>query len=85
MDFSWKHLYQAALVEPQPEEMRRRIEAAERAIYQRVEQLKQNESSSGEELWAVHDALRCLRILAQTEKQAQTLPQAVGPQRGEAS
>jgi hypothetical protein len=66
---SWQELYQAALVEVQPESLRRRIEAAEKAIYQRVEELKQNGAGSGAELWAINDALRGLRVLAKTEGQ----------------
>jgi hypothetical protein len=67
INFSWQELYQAALVEVQPEELRRRVDAAEKAIYQRVEELKQTGASSGEELWAINDALRSLRVLAKTE------------------
>jgi hypothetical protein len=82
MDFSWKQLYQAALLELKPEEMRRGIEAAERAIYQRVEELNQNDASSGEELWAIHDALRCLRVLAQSERQPQISTRAISQRSG---
>jgi len=84
MDFSWKQVYQAAMLELKPEEMGRGIEAAERAIYQRVEELRQNDASSAEELWAIHDALRCLRVLVQSERQPQISTRATGPQRGEA-
>jgi hypothetical protein len=67
MYFSWQEPYQAALVEVQPAELRRRIDAAEKAICQRVEQLKQAGTESGEELWAINDALRSLRVLAKAE------------------
>src|SRR5215831_162274 len=85
MDTSWEQIYQAALVELQPGEMRQRIEAAEKAIYQRVEQLKQSKAGSGDELWAIHDALRRLRVLAETENRPPTSPQAVRPKPGAVS
>jgi hypothetical protein len=67
--FSWRELYQAALLEVHHDELGRRIDAAEKAIYQRSEELKQTGSNSGEEQHAMADAIRALRLLAQTECQ----------------
>jgi hypothetical protein len=64
---SWREFYQAALLEVQREELRRRIEEAEKAIYQRSEELKQNGGPSGEERREMADAIRALRFLVQTE------------------
>jgi hypothetical protein len=69
---SWRELYKAALLEVQHEELRRRIDAAEKAIYQRSEELKQNGSHSGEEQREMGDAIRALRFLVQTECQSST-------------
>jgi hypothetical protein len=85
MYFSWQELYQAALVEVQPDELRRRIDAAEKAICQRVEQLKQAGTESGEELWAINDALRSLRGLAKAESPQEHSARVCGPQTGTAS
>jgi len=71
MNLSWQELYRAALLEVQPEELRRRIGAAENAIGQRLEELKQTGSHSSEEQQAIADALRTLRVLAQIECQPQ--------------
>jgi hypothetical protein len=81
----WKELYQAALVEVQPEELRRRLAAAEKAICQRVEELRQTDTGSGEELRAINDALRALRALAQSEGQPPPSLLAGPPRRGVAS
>jgi hypothetical protein len=66
---SWQERYRAALLEVQPEELGRRIEAAEEAIYQRIEELNQTGAQSVEEQQAIADALRALRVLARTECQ----------------
>jgi len=79
VDSSWKQLYQAALGELDPGEIRKRIDAAETAIYQRAEELKQSKTGWGEELWAMHDALRRLRVLADTEGQLQTARPSLDP------
>jgi hypothetical protein len=63
----WRELYQAAMLELRPEELRLRIDNAERAIQQRIEELRQDGSNSKEELRALDDALRGLRVLASTE------------------
>ena len=63
----WREVYRAALLELQPEEMQRRIDAAEKAISQRSEELKQSDNESIEEQQAMADALRALRLLARAE------------------
>ncbi len=67
MNHPWREVYRAALLEVQSEELRRRIDAAEKAIFQRSEELKQTGSASGEEQQAMADALRALRLLASAE------------------
>jgi hypothetical protein len=68
MTVAWQELYRAALLELRPEELRQRIDVAEKAIQQRsAELLRQNDFSSGEELQALDDALRGLRVVASTE------------------
>jgi hypothetical protein len=66
MDVGWQELYHAALLELRPDELRRRIDEAEKAIQQRIVELSRNDSSS-EERRAIDDALRGLRALASTE------------------
>lgn len=63
--------YREALLELSPEELPRRIDAAERAIHQRIEELGRTGDGSGEERQAMEDALRGLRVLARTEGQTQ--------------
>ena len=63
----WQELYQAAMLELRPDQLRRRIDDAEEAIQQRIVELKQSASSSEEERRAIEDALRGLRALAITE------------------
>jgi hypothetical protein len=67
MNVEWQELYQAALLELRPDELRRRIDEAEKAIQQRIVELSRNDSSSEEERRAMDDALRGLRVLASTE------------------
>ena len=67
MNVGWQELYQAALLELRPDELRRRIDEAEKAIQQRIIELSRNDSSSEEERRAMDDALRGLRVLASTE------------------
>src|ERR1700676_3812338 len=70
MNVGWQELYQAALLELRPDELRRRIDEAEKAIQQRIVELSRNDSSSEEERRAMGDALRGLRVLASTECKA---------------
>jgi hypothetical protein len=67
MNVGWQELYQSALLELRPDELRRRIDEAEKAIQQRIVELSRNDSSSEEERRAMDDALRGLRVLASTE------------------
>jgi hypothetical protein len=69
-----------ALLEVQPEELGRRIEAAEEAIYQRIEELNQTGAQSVEEQQAIADALRALRFLARTECQHRLFVETGMPQ-----
>jgi|HubBroStandDraft_5_1064220.scaffolds.fasta_scaffold06109_3 hypothetical protein len=64
---TWQELYRTALLELRPEELRPRIDAAERAIQHRISELRRNDSDSAEEARALDDALRGLRILVSTE------------------
>jgi hypothetical protein len=64
---AWRQLYNTALLELRPEELRPQIDAAITAIQQRVEELRLNDSNSTEELRALDDALRGLHVLARTE------------------
>jgi hypothetical protein len=70
MNLFWRELYKTALVEVQPERLRERIDAAEKAIRQRSDELKQAGGYAGEETAAMADALRTLRVLAQSECEA---------------
>jgi len=64
---NWRDLYQAAMLELRPEQLQHRIDDAEKAILQRIAELRQDDSNSMEELRALDDALRGLRVLASTE------------------
>jgi hypothetical protein len=64
---TWRELYRAALLELQTEELRPRIAAAEKAILQRMLDLRQDDVSSQHEMQDLGDALRCLRALKITE------------------
>jgi glutathionyl-hydroquinone reductase len=66
MNVAWLELYQAALLELRPEELRQRIDAAEEAIHLRIAELG-GHASSAKELHELGDALRRLRLLARTE------------------
>jgi len=72
----WRGLYQAAMLELRPEELQQRVDEAEKAVLQRIAELRTDDSNSGEELQALEDALRGLRVLASTECKATsaTLP-----------
>ncbi len=67
MDIGWQDLYRAAMLELRPDELRRRIDDAEKAIQQRIVELGHDDSSSEEECRAIDDALRGLRVLASME------------------
>jgi len=65
--FAWQEQYQAAMLELCPEELRRRIDDAEKAIHRRIAALQCDDAGFGEESRALQDALRSLRILANSE------------------
>ena len=67
MNRSWRELYQAAVLELRPEELRQRINEAETAIQQRIVELRRDDSAAWEEFQALDDALRMLRVLVSTE------------------
>ena len=85
INFAWQEKYTEALLELNREELPRRIAAAEQAIYERVEELKSSAAVSTEELWAINDALRGLRVLAKTECPTQHSPEPGTGQRQVAS
>ena len=66
-DSAWREFYRVALLEVRAEELRQRIAAAEKAIQQRIVDLRRCDSSSQEEMRDLDDALRGLRVLAGTE------------------
>ena len=65
--YPWQESYEAALLELRPEALQQQINEAEKAIQQRIAELRRNNSSSAEEGHALDDALRMLRFLASTE------------------
>jgi hypothetical protein len=84
-NFVWREKYTEAMLELNHEELPHRIDAAEKAIYQRLEEVKQAPNTDAEEMWALSDALRGLRVLANAECQAGRLAETDKPQRGMAS
>ncbi len=56
-----------ALLELGPDELRQRIDVAEKAIQLRMEELRRDDSGSDEERRALDDALRSLRVLSVSE------------------
>lgn len=70
MNGLWRELYQAAVLELRPEELRPRIDEAERAIQQRITELRRDDTASADEYQALDDALRMLRLLVSTECKA---------------
>jgi hypothetical protein len=68
--FGWQELYRAALLELRMEDLSERIEEAEKAIQQRIAELRSDDSGTEEECHALDDALRMLRALAVTECKA---------------
>ncbi len=67
VNISWRDLYRAALLELSPEQLRERIEVAEKAIQHRMIELRQDDFSSDGESRELEDALRGLRVLTVTE------------------
>jgi hypothetical protein len=66
-NYAWQDLYRSALIELRPEELRLRIREAEAAIQLRFTEVDRNDSSYAEELLALSDAVRGLRVLAAEE------------------
>ena len=58
----WQNEYQAAIVELDREKLSQRVEAAETAIYTRLQQISQRSDHSAERQ-AIEDAVAGLRIL----------------------
>lgn len=77
--FVWREKYAEALLELSPEELPRRIDAAEKAIYQRIEELKCAGITLCEERCAIDDALRGLRVLVRSESRSRPSPRTDGP------
>jgi hypothetical protein len=64
MVYPWQHDYQAALLELDPEKLPQRVEAAETAIFKRLQTISQG-SDTRAERQAIEDALASLRVLKQ--------------------
>jgi hypothetical protein len=62
----WQNEYAAALLETNPQNLSGRVEAAETAIYKRLQQLSQN-SDHHTERHVIEDALQSLRVLKKKE------------------
>ena len=62
----WQNEYAAALLETNPQELSRRVEAAETAIYKRLQQISQD-SDHYTERQSIEDALQSLRVLKRDE------------------
>jgi hypothetical protein len=58
----WQNEYAAALLETDPQELSGRVEAAETAIYKRLQQISQN-SDHHTERQVIDDALASLKVL----------------------
>jgi len=67
-DFPWQALYSAALSESDPMKLNGRIEAARRAIHQRLDHL--DDASSPRERRQLEDALHVLFTLAARRRSA---------------
>lgn len=80
----WQDKYTEAMLELNPEALPARIATAENAINQRIEEINLRNGVSEEEHWALGDALRGLRVLAQAECQVRRSPEPDKPQRQEA-
>jgi hypothetical protein len=62
--YPWQHDYQAALLELDPEKLAQRVEAAETAIFKRLQTISQGPDSNAERQ-AIEDAVASLRVLKQ--------------------
>ena len=66
-DPTWQALYRAALVEPDPIKLNGRIEAAQRSIRQRLEQIEDSDTRERQQL---NDALGALFTLVARKRSA---------------
>jgi hypothetical protein len=62
----WQNEYEAAFLEPEPEKLSERVQAAETAIYERLQQISQN-AEHHTERQVIADALAALRVLKRDE------------------
>jgi hypothetical protein len=62
----WQNEYAAALLETDPQKFSERVEAAETAIYKRLQELSQN-SDHHNERHVIEDALQSLKVLKRNE------------------
>lgn len=85
MNNQWRDLYKAALLELHPEELRGRIQAAEKAIELKIAEMKQGESTTDGERQEIDDALRGLHVLANTECKPLRAPMPILVRSGVAS
>jgi hypothetical protein len=60
--YTWQHDYQAALLELDPETLPKRVQAAETAIFKRLQTISQSSDNQAERQ-AIEDALASLRVL----------------------
>jgi len=63
---AWQNEYQAALVEVDRQKLKQRVEAAETAIFKRLQHLSQN-SDDFVERQVIEDALKSLRAIKRDE------------------
>ena len=63
---AWQHEYRAAMTDVDRDKLKERVEAAEAAIYRRLQHLSQN-SDDFAERQVIEDALRGLRVLKRDE------------------
>lgn len=71
-NISWQELYAAAMLELDRANLHARIETAQAAIRQALEELTGNHPEAGEEMHAMDDALRNLRTLQRVEFRTST-------------
>jgi hypothetical protein len=62
---NWVELYRAALIETDKARLRDRIEAAQKVLRERADELRENGNGSADEQRAIDDALRALRSLVE--------------------
>ncbi len=81
---SWQELYATAMLELDRATLPSRIEAAQAAVLQAMEELADNHTlKAGEERQTLADALRNLRTLQRVEFRTAALPPSQGQPRAE--